>query len=140
MQNSHVAPLITRGTIVLIAIVQAALGIVFLFFPEAFSAATGLPSAPAWTDWIFAMFGARAIGFAFGMVVASRDTRRHATWLLAMIAVQALDWIATMLSVFAGKVTLVQVSTASFLPVLFVAVLAAELLRQRAIEARRRNG
>ncbi|MGO9672763.1 MAG: hypothetical protein ACLPSF_01080 [Methylocella sp.] len=85
---------------------------------------------------MFAMLGARALGFAYGMIVALRDIRRNASWLAAMIIVQALDWIATILAVLAGKVTLLQVSTASFLPLLFIAALAAELLRQRRFEPR----
>ncbi len=136
MRNSHIAPLITHGAIILIAVVQIVIGVVFMIFPGAFPAALGLPPAPPWTDWMFAMLGARALGFAYGILVARRDLRANATWLIAMVIVQALDWMATIFSVFAGKVTLMQVSTASFLPLLFIAVLAAELLRQRMVDPR----
>jgi hypothetical protein len=124
-------PLFIRATVILIAVVQAVLGVVFILSPATFPVLLGLPSAPAWTDWMFAMLGARALGFAFGMLIALRDSRRHASWLAAMIMVQAIDWIATILAVYAGKVTLLQVSSASFLPVLFIAVLIYELKRQR---------
>ncbi len=132
MQNTSGPSLFTRGTIILIALVQIVLGVIFTLSPGTFPAFLGLPPAPAWTDWMFAQFGARALGFAFGMLIALRDIRRHAPWLAAMTGVQAIDWIATILAVEAGKVTLAQVSTASFLPVLFMAVLALELRRQRA--------
>lgn len=136
ISNARGASLLTRGTITLIAGVQIALGLIFLLSPGQFATLLGLPPAPAWTDWMFAMLGARALGFAYGMIVALRDIRRNASWLAAMIIVQALDWIATILAVLAGKVTFLQVSTASFLPLLFIAALAAELLRQRRSEPR----
>ncbi len=131
MSSSNAPSLLTRGTIALVAVVQIVLGILFTFRPGLFPAMLGLPSAPAWTDWMFAMLGARAFGFAFGMIVALGDLRRHASWLSAMILVQAVDWIATITSVLAGKLTIAQVSTASFLPIAFIGVIAAELIRQR---------
>lgn len=120
-----------RGFIVLIAFVQFVLGIVFVFAPNTFAAVSGLATAPAWTDWILVMFGARALGFSYGMMVALRYLRRHASWLVAMAVVQAIDWVGTIFALMDHKVTFAQVSTASFLPVVFVAVLIAELSRQR---------
>lgn len=131
MSSTRPTSLLTRITLVVVAIVQIVVGAIFILAPGAFASLLGLTAAPAWTDWIFAMFGARALGFAFGMLVALRDVRRHASWLTAMILVQAIDWAGTLLALSAGKVTLSQVSTAPFLPVLFILVLAAELLGQR---------
>jgi len=130
MQVTAGPSLFTKGTIVLIAAVQIALGVIFTLSPATFPALVGLPPAPAWTDWIFAQFGARALGFAFGMLIALRDVRRHASWLTAMIGVQSIDWITTILALQSGKIGLAQVSTAAFLPVLFIVVLALELRRQ----------
>lgn len=31
----------------------------------------------------------------YGMLLASRDPARHRTWIVAMIGVQALDWVST---------------------------------------------
>lgn len=121
---------IARGVIVLILIVQLVLGVVFTFAPQAFAHALGLPPAPAWTDWMFAQFGARALGFAYGMRLALRDPRANAGWLRAMVLVQAIDWLGTLAALFAGKVTWLQTSTAPFLPVPFVVVLVRELRRQ----------
>ena len=129
MQKSLAAGWLTRGVIILIAVVQIALGLIFIVAPKAFPSLLGLPAAPEWTDWIFAMFGARALGFAFGMLFAQRDVVRHAAWLAAMIFVQAVDWTATIAALVAGKVTLAQVSTAPFLPILFIVVLGAALAR-----------
>jgi hypothetical protein len=132
MRNTSTSSRVARATILLIAVVQIVLGVLFLLFPAAFPVALGLPPAPRWTDWMFATLGARALGFAYGMLVARRDLVKNASWLVAMIVVQALDWGATVFSVFAGKVTLMQVSTASVLPLLFIAALLWELSRQRA--------
>ncbi len=131
MQTSASPSLFIRSTIVIIAVVQIVLGLIFTLSPATFPWLLGLPPAPPWTDWMFAMLGARALGFAYGMLVSLRDVRRCASWLAAMIIVQAIDWIGTVLAVEAGKVTLSQVSTASFLPIIFVAVLAVELVRLR---------
>lgn len=122
---------LTRSTIIVIAAVQLILGVVFIAFPQQFAAALGLQASPGWTDWIFAQFGARALAFAFGMWVVLKDPRRHASWIKAMIGVQVIDWIVTILALAARKVTLANVATAPFLPVLFVIVLALELRRQR---------
>lgn len=134
MQTSTSPSLLVRSTIVIIAVVQIVLGLIFIISPATFPALLGLPTAPAWTDWMFAMLGARALGFAYGMLISLRDVWRHASWLAAMILVQAIDWIGTVLAVQAGKVMLYQVSTASFLPILFIAVLTTELLRQRSAD------
>ena len=117
----------SQAVIILIAIVQFALGIVFVFFPHSFPDLLGLAPPPAWTDWIFAQFGARSFGFAYGMWLVLRDTHRHAGWMKAMIGVQVVDWVGTILALTAGKVSLAQVTTAPFLPLLFVIVLAMEL-------------
>lgn len=61
MQNARSPSLLTRGTIIFIAMVQIILGVVFILSPGAFPAALGLPAAPAWTDWMFAMLGGRAL-------------------------------------------------------------------------------
>jgi hypothetical protein len=124
-------PRITRITISLIILVQIALGVVFIFTPTSFPQLMGLETAPAWTSWIFAQFGARCLGFAFGMIYALRNWARSASWLTAMIGVQIIDWFGTLVPLLNGTLKLSQVSTAPFLPVLFVIVLAAELLRQR---------
>ena len=84
---------------------------------------------------MFGMLGARALGFAYGAALALRDARAHTSWLVAIILVQALDWGATIIALVAGKVTLFQVSTASFLPLVFIGVLGAEVLRRRALNS-----
>lgn len=114
---------ILRFTLGMIAFVQLILGVVFILFPAQFAAMSGLTEAPPWVNWMFAMFGARALGFAYGMVLAIRDPLRHTHWIRAMIGIQLIDWLATIYFVSAGAVTLAQVSTASFLPVIFIAVL-----------------
>lgn len=53
------------------------------------SAMAGLAEAPTWTHWMFLMFSARALGFAYGMFLAARDPARHIHWIQAMIGVAA---------------------------------------------------
>ncbi len=110
-----------------IAAVQLVLGIVFLI-PGLFEQVMGLDPAPEWVNWMFAMLAARAFGFAFGMAVAARHPHRHQTWIVAMIGVQAVDWVGTLAYLVTGAVTLAQVTTAAFLPIVFIAVLARGLM------------
>lgn len=130
MKNANRPSKLTQAVFLLIAIVQIILGVVFVVTPHAFPNMFGLAPAPGWTDWIFAQFGARALGFGYGMWLVLRDPHRNAGWIRAMIGVQIIDWIGTVLALMAGNVTLSQVTTAPFLPILFVAVLAFELRRQ----------
>jgi len=120
-----------RIALVFIGIVQVVLGVVFAFAPAWFGAMMELAQAPAWTYWMFGMFSARALGFAYGMFLAARDPARHIHWIQAMIGVQAIDWLATMYFVLTGAVTLAQVSTASFLPLIFIGVLVIFYPRQQ---------
>ena len=61
------------------------------------------------------------------------EPKTFRAWLTTMIAIQAVDWLATVGYVAAGAVTLAQVSTASFLPLLFIAGLAAGLPSRTAV-------
>ena len=121
-----------RITLGAIGIVQLILGVVFLFMPSQFATVLGLAVIPAWVPWMFAMFGARALGFAYGMFLAMRQPEQHRAWIGSMIVVQAIDWIATIYFVLQGAVTLPQVSGASFLPILFILVLVTRYPRQNA--------
>ena len=112
-----------RGTLWAIALVQFALGAAFLAVPEQAAHTLGFSAAPGWTNWLFGMMGARFLGFGYGMVIAARDPQRARSWLTAMVAIQAIDWIVTLKYLLAGAVTLTQVSTAPFLPVVFIVVL-----------------
>jgi len=110
-------------TLAFIGVVQLVLGVVLLV-PGLFARLIGLPDAPRWVDWQFAMAGARFLGFGAGMFVAAGDPARHRGWIRAMIGIQAIDWIATIAYLHGGAVTITQVSTAAFLPLVFIVVLA----------------
>ena len=113
---------ILKPTLVIIGVVQLVLGIVFLV-PGLFASTMGLEEPPDWVNWQFAMLGARFLGFAFGMFLASRDPRRHLAWIQAMIGIQAIDWVGTMAYLTTGAVTITQVTTAAFLPLVFIVIL-----------------
>lgn len=111
-----------RRTLILIGIVQLVLGGIFLI-PGLFQQMIGLDETPEWVNWIFTMFGARALGFAYGMFVAAREPARHLAWIWVMIGVQAIDWIGTIAYLVSGAVKLAQVNSAAFLPIVFIAIL-----------------
>jgi hypothetical protein len=106
-----------------IAAIQVVLGVLMIFAPAQFADFSGLSEAPEWTAWLFAMFGARCLGYAVGLVAALRDPVANRLWLQTMIGIQAVDWIATLGYLAAGTVTIGQVKTAAIAPLFFIAVL-----------------
>ena len=110
-------------TLWIIAVFQFLLGAAFLFAPSATASALDLATAPGWANWMFAMMGARFIGFGVGLVAAAQDPSRHRLWIEIMIGIQAIDWLATLVCLAKDDVTLGQVTTAAFVPVLFVIAL-----------------
>ena len=113
-----------RLTLIVIGVFQLVLGILFLAAPGPTAELFGLtPDAPAWVHWLFAMMAARFLGYAYGMFVAARDPLRNTSWITSMVAVQAIDWIATVSFLARGDLTLHQVTTAAFMPVLFIGAL-----------------
>lgn len=122
-------PKLLKFTLWAIAAVQFVLGTAFLLAPEWTAHRLGLGVAPGWTNWLFGMMAARFLGFGYGMVVAANNPERGRPWIVAMIAIQAIDWVVTLKYLFAGAVTLAQVSTASFLPVVFLVLLVICLPR-----------
>ena len=121
---------ILKTTAAVIAVAQFGLGLGYLLAPAAFNGMLGLTVAPAWTAWPFAMLGARFLALGFGMLLVVRDPFANRGWVQAMVAVQALDWVGTMVYLLAGTVTLSQVATASFLPVVFIVGLVAGYPRE----------
>jgi len=121
-----------RRILIIIGIVQLILGIAFLV-PTGFQTMIGLDTAPGWVNWILVMSGARAIGFAYGMFLAAADPVRNREWIMAMIGIQVIDWVGTIGYLVTGTVTLAQVTTAAFLPVVFIAVLLRNLPRPSAV-------
>lgn len=122
-----------RNTLIFIGIVQLFFGAVFLIAPGQFAELVDLPAAPDWVNWLFAMMGARFIGYAVGMFIAARDPQHQQPWIATMIGIQAMDWLATMFYLLQDAVTLAQVTTAAFLPIIFIIILAMRFPSQRAI-------
>ena len=65
--------IVLRTTLAVVAAFQVVLGIAFIAAPAPFAAALGLPQTPPWAAWMFAMFSARALAFAYGCALAFRD-------------------------------------------------------------------
>lgn len=127
--------IVLRTTLAVVAAFQVVLGIAFIAAPAQFAAALDLPATPPWAAWMFAMFSARALAFAYGSVLAFRDPHRNRSWIIAMIGVQAIDWVATVAFIASGAITLAQATTAAFMPVLFIAGLAYGFPRKSEAEA-----
>lgn len=124
-------PRLLRATLVFIAVVQFVLGAAFLFAPQSTVQILGLSATPGWANWLFGQMAARFIAFGIGMLVAARDPLRAAPWIWLMILVQAIDWVVTVKYLAAGAVSLSQVSTAPYLPVLFIALLLVAMPRAK---------
>lgn len=122
MRNSR-HPSVLRVSLWLIALVQFVLGAGFLVAPEGMASALGLSPPPGWANWLFGMMAARFLGYAYGMLMAAREPERNMAWLQTMVGIQLIDWAVTIKYLVAGVVTLAQVTTASFLPLVFVALL-----------------
>lgn len=129
MRNREIA---LRATLLIIAVVQLFFGLTFLVAPEPFADLVGLPAAPGWADWLFAMMGARFIGYAVGLYIASRDPARYLAWIWTMAGIQAIDWISTLAHLGMGDVHFGQAPTAVILPPLFVVALLLLAPRARA--------
>jgi len=114
-----------RPTLLTIAAFQFFLGAAFLVAPGRTADLLDLPDAPGWTAWMFGMMGARFIGYGVGMVAAAGRPSEHRLWIDTMIAIQAVDWVVTMIHLANGDVLLRQVTTAAVVPVLFVGLLLA---------------
>lgn len=116
-------PKVLKTTLWVVAVVQFLFGVAFLAAPEQAAHALGLSIAPGWANWLFGMMAALFLGFAYGMAVAACNPDNARSWVTAMVGVQAIDWLVTIKFLSTGAVTLAQVSTASFLPVVFFVVL-----------------
>ena len=125
-------PLLFAFTVRFVAFVQATLGIAFLAAPETASRLLGLQPAPGWTGWLFGMMAARFLGYAYGLWIAPRDPIAARPWITSMIAIQLVDWAVTIKYLALGAVTLAQVSTASFLPLVLVVLLTISAPRPSA--------
>jgi len=113
-----------RISLVVIGIFQLVLGALFLLVPGQAADLLGLrPAAPPWVNWLFAMMAARFLGYAYGMFTAARAPRARVGWINTMIVIQAIDWAATIVYLIARDVSLRQVTTAAFMPALFIGAL-----------------
>jgi hypothetical protein len=107
-----------------IGVVQLFFGALFVLAPERAGEVLGLGGPPpGWVAWLLVMLGARFLGFALGMFLAARDPEGHVGWIDAMVLVQVLDWIGTVVFLARGDIPLPNVASAVLLPVLFVAAL-----------------
>lgn len=113
-----------RTTLIVVGIFQLFFGVLFLIAPVASASLFTLePAAPSWVNWLFAMMGARFLGYGYGMFAASRDPHGRVAWIDTMIAIQLIDWLATLGYLIAGELTIAQVTTAAIAPPLFIAAL-----------------
>lgn len=104
-----------------VGVVQLFFGALFTCWPTGAATIFGLsPAAPDWANWLLIMLGARFLGYGIGTLAAAREPAANLSWINTMIAVQVIDWLATLGYLIAGSVTLRNVGPAAVLPVVFV--------------------
>ena len=105
-----------------IGVVQLFFGALFVLLPTRAGEMLGLGAPPpGWASWAFVMLGARFLGFGLGMFLAARDPAAHAAWIDAMILVQAVDLLATVVFLVRGDIPMPNVASALVLPVVWIA-------------------
>jgi hypothetical protein len=115
---------VMRAALITIGIIQILFGATLLVRPATLQTLLHLqPAAPAWVNYILAMSAARIIGYGIGMFVAARAPWRHRVWINTMIAIQAVDFIATAAYLANGVLPLGHVAAGVVLPWLWIAVL-----------------
>lgn len=76
--------------------------------------------APGQTSQLFGTMGARCLGFGYGMALAASNPLADLLWVKATTAIQAVDRTVTLCHLTAGAIAVALVTTASFLPAIFV--------------------
>jgi hypothetical protein len=74
-----------RVAVAIMVIVHAVMGVILIGFPSVFAGMHSVNAVSGWTKWVLALLGARALAFAFGMLLALRDPDRHRSWLIATV-------------------------------------------------------
>ena len=106
-----------------VGVVQTGLGLTFLLTPKLYPQMVNLATAPDWVSWILVFTSARMIGVGIAMFIAAQDPIKHKLWIQIMVGLQVIDWTGTVFYIALGAVSLMQVSTASFLPLIFIGLL-----------------
>jgi hypothetical protein len=113
-----------RAMLIIIGVIQIVFGTWLLVAPDGFPAVFHLqPAAPGWVNWILAMSAARFVGYGIGMFVAARAPWPNRLWIDTMIAIQAVDFIATAVYLANGVLPAGHVGSAVVPPLLWIAVL-----------------
>lgn len=128
------------ATLRFIGVIQFALGAGFALAPEFTAGYLGLSPAPGWANWLLGIMAARFLAFGYGMWWAARNLAQARVWIGSMVFIQAVDWIVTLKYLYLGAVTVAQVSTAAYLPVVFMVVLWLGRPRQGVAQAATAQG
>ena len=121
-----------RAMLITIGVIQILFGAMLLAVPAMFPALLHLhPAAPEWVNWVLAMSAPRFVGYGIGMFVAARAPWRHRVWINTMIAIQAVDFIATAGYLAVGVLSVGRVGPAVVPPMLWIAVLCWARSRTR---------
>ena len=126
---------VLKFTLYFIGIVQIGLGLSFLLTPKMYPQMVNLAQAPDWVNWMLSFGSIRMIGFGIGMFIAAQDSIKYKALIQIMIGLQIMDWIGTVLYISLGAVTLAQVSTASFLPIIFLVLLVYSYPRANTVSS-----
>jgi hypothetical protein len=95
-----------KGLCYVIGVGQLALGLIYLFVPQAFIGWQGLSPIEADIGYPFSMLAGRFIVYGVGMFVIANDPDKNRFWLYGMIAIQAFDLAGGLYYTLSGSVAL----------------------------------
>jgi hypothetical protein len=72
-------------------VLQIVLGLASLLVPTLFFVQMGLAAPPSDNRYMIGMLAARFLAYGVALIVAARQPARHALWIGAMAAIQAMD-------------------------------------------------
>ncbi len=108
----------------IIGISQLILGAAFMFFPDQFIEFMELPAINDQTKYLLAMLAARFFAYGVGMLYATRNPEANKLWIVNMILIQVIDWLAAAYYVLVGTVDFSSVAFAMFNATVFIVLLA----------------
>jgi hypothetical protein len=89
-----------------VGVIQLALGILYLFFPDWLLTAMGHTLPPVDLHYPLAMLAARFIAYGIGFYLIARAPAEHTLWINLMILIQCIDLAAGIFYTTTGVVSL----------------------------------
>ncbi|OBF59449.1 hypothetical protein A5756_05630 [Mycobacterium sp. 852002-53434_SCH5985345] len=114
-----------------LGLIQIANGAVSLVAPSVVAEMYGAPAGSPGVHFLLATAGARFIGYGIGMVAAAWAPRRHQLWIITMLGIQVVDFVAIMVFIADGTFPVSRFGPTVALPLVWVVVLGWVSMRNR---------